>query len=89
MKPIGKVIRGRNEAIDDYWGDAKAVIELDRSQFDESSLLGIDSFSHIEVIFRFHLVADNEILTGASHRNFCTTKKRPPQSYWSIDMRVR
>lgn len=67
MNPIGKVTKGRKEPTDDYWGDSAAVIELDRAQFDETAVLGLDTFSHIEVIFQFHLAKESEVTTGASH----------------------
>ncbi len=67
IKPIGHVTFGRKETIDDYWGDSKAVIALDAKQFSQRAIQGLDSFSHIEVIFYFHLVNDQDILTADSH----------------------
>ncbi len=43
-----------------------ALIELD-SRFTPDALTGLDSFSHLEVIFHFDLVSDSEIDTGARH----------------------
>jgi tRNA-Thr(GGU) m(6)t(6)A37 methyltransferase TsaA len=67
LRPIGKVVHSRKEMTDDYWGDAKAIIELDSRQFNEESLQNLDQFSHIEILFQFHLVEDSNILTGSSY----------------------
>ena len=34
---------------------------------DESSLDGIEAFSHVEVLFLFHVVTADKIVTGARH----------------------
>jgi len=67
ISPIGFVTTGRKETVDDYWGDAKATITLDVKQFSPSAIRGLDTFSHIEVIFSFNLVKDEDVLTGESH----------------------
>jgi tRNA-Thr(GGU) m(6)t(6)A37 methyltransferase TsaA len=67
MQSIGTVTRGRKEKLDDYWGDSEATLELDAAQFSAAALQGLDSFSHLEIIFYFHQVATADILTGASH----------------------
>ena len=56
ITPIGYVSQARKETIDDYWGDAKATIMLDANRFSPSAIRGLDTFSHIEIIFQFHLV---------------------------------
>jgi tRNA (adenine37-N6)-methyltransferase len=67
MKPIATVRGGRQEPIDDKWGDIEAQIEIDAGQFGADALTGLDAFSHIEVVFYFHGVPDNKIRTGARH----------------------
>lgn len=67
LAPIGHVRGGRSEAIDDAWDAVAARIELDPGQFKPGATAGLDNFSHIEVIFHFDQVPDEEIVTGARH----------------------
>jgi tRNA (adenine37-N6)-methyltransferase len=67
MKAVGHVRGGRTEAIDDQWGASRARISLDPGQFDETSLAGLDGFSHAEIVYVFDRVTDDEIVTGARH----------------------
>jgi len=55
VTPIATVSTARNEAIDDDWGAVESTITLDAS-FDADALQGIGEFSHLEVIYLFHLV---------------------------------
>jgi len=64
LQPIAMVVGGRVEPIDDDWGDVEASIVLD-DRFSADAIAGIDDFSHIEVIFLFHLVTDDKIQSGA------------------------
>lgn len=66
VNPIGTVVNSRKEVEDDYWGDVTSVIEL-ATDLDESSLDGIQAFSHLEIIYLFHLVSDERIQYGARH----------------------
>ncbi len=52
--------------LDDDWGDVEADIVLD-GRFPEVAFLGLDQFSHIEVIFHFHRLDPDRIHTGARH----------------------
>ncbi len=65
--PIGLVHSPISEPIDDVWGGVTSRIELDSSRFTPDSLLGLAEFSHIEVVFLFHLVAQSELTSGARH----------------------
>jgi tRNA-Thr(GGU) m(6)t(6)A37 methyltransferase TsaA len=65
LEPVGFVVGGRPDAIDDEWGTVDAVIRLDRGRFHSDAVAGLDSFSHVCVVFYFHLVEDAEIVTGA------------------------
>ncbi|WP_353218099.1 SAM-dependent methyltransferase [Sandarakinorhabdus sp.] len=67
LHPIGHVSGGRSEAIDDDWGASRACILLDAGRFTPDALLGLDQFSHAEVIFLFDRVDDADITTGARH----------------------
>jgi tRNA-Thr(GGU) m(6)t(6)A37 methyltransferase TsaA len=64
---IGHVYSPRNEAKDDFWGDVMSVVELDGSRFTPDSVLGLADFSHIMVVYCFHLVPDEKVVTSANH----------------------
>src|SRR5690349_15225227 len=66
LTPIGTVKNIRKEVEDDDWGDVVSVIELEPA-FNEEALLEIESFSHAEVLFYFHLVEDAKVESGARH----------------------
>jgi tRNA-Thr(GGU) m(6)t(6)A37 methyltransferase TsaA len=65
--PIGFVGGGRAEPIDDDWDSVEAEIVLDPDQFGPDAAAGLDSFSHIEVIFHFDRADPSRIHTGARH----------------------
>ncbi|MDH6575382.1 SAM-dependent methyltransferase [Kitasatospora sp. MAP5-34] len=65
--PIGRVLGGRSELIDDDWGDVPSVIRLDAARFTPEALLALDTFSHLEVVFHFHRVPPEKIEQGARH----------------------
>jgi tRNA (adenine37-N6)-methyltransferase len=65
LSPVGVVVGGRTEAIDDDWGGVEAVVRLDATRFDTSAVAGLSDFSHLIVIFQFHLVAEAAVQTGA------------------------
>jgi tRNA-Thr(GGU) m(6)t(6)A37 methyltransferase TsaA len=67
LEPIGFVRGGRAEIEDDNWGGVAARIELDPKRFKPEALAGLDSFSHLEVVYHFHGVAEAKIETGARH----------------------
>ena len=65
--PVGVVRSPRVEAVDDYWGKVVSVIELDGAQYSAEALAGLDSFSHLEIVFFFHQVAVEKIEKAARH----------------------
>jgi len=67
MRPIGFVRGGRAEPIDDDWDSVETTIDLDASQFKPDATASLSDFSHIEVVYNFNQVPDNEINTGARH----------------------
>ena len=67
LRAIGSVIGGRGEASDDDWDKIEATIVLDPAQFGSEATAGLGDFSHIEVVFHFDRVRDDEINTGARH----------------------
>ena len=66
LTPIATVRNSRREVKDDDWGDVISVIVLDASM-PEEALFEIESFSHAEVVFFFHLVDDAKVETGSRH----------------------
>lgn len=66
MAAVARVRGGRAAATDDAWGPARAHIVLD-GRFGPDSLRGLDAFSHLEVVFVFHLFPEAEITVGARH----------------------
>jgi tRNA-Thr(GGU) m(6)t(6)A37 methyltransferase TsaA len=67
MEPVGNVVGGRAEATDDHWGPERAIVRLDAGRFTPDALLGLDGFSHLEVVFVFDRVAGDRIEYGARH----------------------
>nr|MDT0656740.1 SAM-dependent methyltransferase [Micromonospora sp. DSM 115978] len=67
LEPVGTVVGGRAEALDDGWGAEEAVIRLDSTRFGSDALAGLDAFSHLEVVFWFHLVDPSSVVTSARH----------------------
>ncbi|KAB2846148.1 MAG: SAM-dependent methyltransferase [Hyphomicrobiaceae bacterium] len=67
LTPVGFVRGGRSEATDDHWADSICRIEIDPAQFKSEALDGIEAFSHLEIVFVFDKVQDNEIEYGARH----------------------
>jgi len=67
MKPIGTVRAARREPIDDNWDSVETRIELDPSQFNADATASLGDFSHIEVIYHFDRVPDDEVQKGARH----------------------
>jgi len=68
LAPIGRLHSPRTEAKDDFWGSLISVIELDGTRFTQDSVLGLTDFSHILVLYHFHLVPAERVLSGANHR---------------------
>ena len=67
LEPIGVVVGGRVAAVDDDWGTVESVIRLDGPRFDADAVVGLDAFSHLYVVFQFHLVKEDEVISGARH----------------------
>lgn len=67
LEPIGFVVSTRREVRDDGWDAETATIELDADTFSGDALAGLDSFSHVEVLYHFDQVAPEKIERGARH----------------------
>lgn len=67
VEPIGYVRSSRDAAIDDDWDAVTAVIELDANQLQTDATDGLETFSHIEVVFLFDQVAPDQVCRGSRH----------------------
>jgi tRNA (Thr-GGU) A37 N-methylase len=67
LSPIGRVSSDRKEPIDDAWDSVAATIALDPTLFGADATAALNTFSHIEVVFHFDQVPDEEIERGARH----------------------
>jgi tRNA-Thr(GGU) m(6)t(6)A37 methyltransferase TsaA len=66
MEPIGTVRSSRGDVRDDGWDQEQAHIELD-ARFGADALAGLDTFSHVEILFHMNRVEPAKIETGARH----------------------
>lgn len=64
---IGVVQSTRTEMRDDDWDRETVFIQLDETQFSGESLMGLELFSHAEILFFMHQVDPGKIETGARH----------------------
>lgn len=67
MRPIGTVGRGRSEPIDDDWATVMSRIDLDPDELEESATVGLEAFSHVDVVYVFDRVDPSRVCTGARH----------------------
>lgn len=67
LTPIGVVRSTRAVVADDDWDQEDVRIELDPARFTGDALLGLDAFSHVEVLFHMNRVDDADVETGARH----------------------
>ncbi len=63
---IGFVDAMRPHAEDDFWAGEEACITL-AAGMPADALSGLDAFSHVEVLFLFHQVAQGDIVSGTRH----------------------
>ncbi|MFB5087717.1 SAM-dependent methyltransferase [Psychrobacillus sp. PGGUH221] len=66
IEPIAFVNNNRLDIEDDNWGSIISTIEITENMT-ESSLAGINEFSHLEIIFYFDKVSDDKIQYEARH----------------------
>ena len=69
LTAIGRVRSSiREEVVEATCGASLiASIDHDPDRFGEDALLGLDAFSHVEVLFQFDRVGESEITTAARH----------------------
>jgi tRNA (Thr-GGU) A37 N-methylase len=67
LQPVGHVRGGRTAAEDDDWAESRCRIELDPTVVTDEATLGLEAFSHVEVVFLFDGVDADAVCTGARH----------------------
>lgn len=67
LKPIGKVNSTRLKVEDDNWDKENVFIEIDSSEFTSEALFGLDTFSHVEVLFYMDQVDPQKIEKNARY----------------------
>lgn len=65
VEPVAYVVGGRAEPTDDYWGGSRCLIRIDSQRFPADSTSGLEDFSHLEVVYRFHLTDPADVHFGA------------------------
>ncbi len=66
LNPIAIVKNTRKAIEDDHWGEIVSTIHL-LEPIQEDAFTGIESFSHVEIIFYFDQVQPDRIETGSRH----------------------
>lgn len=64
---IGRVSSPVTKGRDENWGTVVAEIRLDDSRFEPACVSGLEEFSHVEVVFVFDQLSENEIESGTRH----------------------
>jgi tRNA-Thr(GGU) m(6)t(6)A37 methyltransferase TsaA len=67
LTPVGIVRSAVTAPADDIWGGLVSRIELQAARFSAQSLVGLEEFSHVQILFYLHLVADETLVTGSRH----------------------
>ncbi|HST85523.1 MAG TPA: SAM-dependent methyltransferase [Kineosporiaceae bacterium] len=65
VEPVAEVVGGRIEPTDDYWGGTQSIIRIDGTRFGPDATAGLAAFSHLEIVFRFHLTDPADLNLGA------------------------
>lgn len=66
LQPVGFVRGGRTDPVDDHWEGVRAEIVID-DRFPADALDGLGDFSHLDVVYHFHGVAEDDVTVGARH----------------------
>jgi tRNA (adenine37-N6)-methyltransferase len=67
VEPIATVHCARREAQEDGWGAVQSTIVLDVNSIGLETLVGLDGFSHLEVIYVFHRVPPDTVTSLLRH----------------------
>lgn len=65
VESIAHVVGGRIEPTDDYWGGTQSIVRIDRDRFTPEATKGLEDFTHLEIVFRFHLTDPKDLNLGA------------------------
>jgi tRNA (Thr-GGU) A37 N-methylase len=65
MAPVGTVFSTRVAPVDDDWDAVASRIELDTETFTDAALAGLDTFSHVEIVYLFDRVDPETVERGA------------------------
>lgn len=52
---------------EDFWGGIVSEVHLDETRFTPDARVGLSEFSHVEVLFHFHMLSKDGIVTGLRH----------------------
>lgn len=66
LTPIGVVVGGRSDVADDYWGGVQSIIRLNED-LPESTVQGLEEFSHLQVLWSFSRGSTQDVHLGARH----------------------
>jgi tRNA (adenine37-N6)-methyltransferase len=66
LQPVAFVRSSRTDLSDDDWGEVRSTLELAPGVHPDS-LIGLEDFSHVEVLFHFHAVSETEIEHRSRH----------------------
>jgi tRNA (adenine37-N6)-methyltransferase len=67
FRPVAVVRSPRVDRSDVDWGAVESTIELDVSQFSKEALIGLNDFSHLEIVYFMHGIPEDAITTSARH----------------------
>ncbi len=67
VRPIGYVRSSRKVVEDDGWDAIPTRIELDPAELSPDATLGLETFSHVEVVFLFDRVTEDMICRASRH----------------------
>jgi tRNA (adenine37-N6)-methyltransferase len=67
LKAIGRERSSIKEVADGCWGGVVSTIELDKNLFGPESTLGLDQYSHAEVVSLLGKIPPNKVEKGARH----------------------
>lgn len=68
MNPVAFVKNSRNDLSDDFWGSIISEIEL-VEKIPATAFNGIDTFSHLEIIFYFNQTDSSTVLFNSNPRD--------------------
>ena len=66
LQSLGHVKNARKDLSDDQWGGVISEIHL-ASHLSPESLAGLETFSHVEILFFFHKVEKKDVIWQAEH----------------------